>query len=206
MQDKSDDNLTSNNSYNSNDNRNHNFNYNGFDDPELNRLSAEVSKYGDAVSKYYESPEFKKYEEEMDQKGKEIDAFYNRPELKRLQEKQEMLGSQFEKNWGDNGETGKISSQMNEMGKKIDQYYSSPEFKQMNAELEKKYGIDPDKYYDDKENENYKKYEAELDTRIPPEIKQQTGELKNLGNQMRDHYRSPERRRQQEEMRAMSDS
>jgi len=148
---KSDDNSTSNNTYSSNDNRNynrndnrnHNFNYNGFDDAELNKLSAEVSKYGDAVSKYYESPEFKKYEEEMEQKGKEIDAFYNRPELKRLQEKQEMLSSEFDKNWGDNGETGKIGSQMSEMGKKIDQYYTSPEFKQMNAELEKKYGIDP---------------------------------------------------------------
>ena len=193
--------------YRSNNNNNeHNFNYDGFDDAELNKLAAEVNKYGEAVNKYYESPEFKKYEDELNEKSRKIEEFYNRPELKRLQEKQEMLNAEFEKNWGDNDETGKISTQMNEIGRKIDEYYRSPEFKAMNRELEKKYGIDPDKYYDDSENENYKKYEAELDTRISPEIKQQTEELKKMGSKIRGHYNSPERRRQQEEMRAMGDS
>jgi bla regulator protein BlaR1 len=185
-----------------------NYNDNEFNDPELERLSQEVSKRGEAVGKYYENPDFKKYELEMELKSKAMEDFYNRPELKELQLKQEKLAVDFEKTWGDAGETGKMGEQMGKMGEKIEKYYNSPEFKRMNEKLEKKYGIPHNHNYNDqnKNDENYKKYQAELNQHVPAEVKEQTDELKKLGEQMRGHYDSPEFRKKSEEMKLMGDS
>jgi beta-lactamase regulating signal transducer with metallopeptidase domain len=190
--------------YNYKYNENHEFN-----DPELERLSQEVSKHGEAIGKFYENPDFKKYEQAMELKSKMIEDFYNKPEWKEMQLKQEKSSAYFEKTWGDAGETGKMGELMGKMGEKIGKYYNSPDFKRMNEALEKKYGIPHNhNYYDDqnRNDENYKKYRAELDQHIPAEVKEQTEELKKLGEQMRSRYDSPEFRRKSEEMRLMGDS
>jgi bla regulator protein BlaR1 len=181
---------------------------NGFNDAELEKLSQDVSKHGEAIGKYYEGPEFKKIEQQMELKSKAMEDYYNKPEMKEMQEKMERMSADFEKNWGDkDNENSKISGQMEASGKKIEKYYNSPEFKQMNEQLEKKYGIPPNhNYNDDAKDENYKKYQAELNTHIPAEVKEQTEQLKKMGEQMRAHYDSPEFHRKSEEMRAMGDS
>lgn len=183
----------------------YNFNY---EDPELERLGREVEKHGEALNKYYDSPEFKKLSEEMAQKGKEMEAFYNNPELKKLQEEQGRIGQEFGKNWGENSEMREGSAKMASLGEKMGKYFGSREFKEMNEKLEKKYGI-PQKheyYRRNDTSENYKKYHAELEANLPPEIKQATKELKSLGQQMKAHYDSPEFHAQSERMKIMGDS
>jgi len=196
-------------------NRNYNHNYNnhntylgdtyGFKDPELEKLSAEVSKHGEAISKYYESAAFKRQAEEIDKKGKEIEAYYNRPEVKQLVADQEKLGKDFQANWGDNSATEGISHQMEQLGKKIEHYYTSPEFKQMNAKLEKKYGVHHGDYQD-RNDENYRKYQEELRKNTPADVLNATDEIQKLGNKIRARYDSPEFHAQTDRLRAMGDS
>jgi beta-lactamase regulating signal transducer with metallopeptidase domain len=181
---------------------------NDFNDPELEKLSQEVSKHGEAIGKLYESAEFKKMTDDMALKGQAMSEFYNKPELKEMERKQAELGAEFGKKWGNNQELEKLSGRMGELGSKMGAYYSTPEFRKMNEQLEDKYGIPHDRYNDGeyKDNENYKKYQAELQQHIPAEVKEQTEELKKLGEQMRNHYDSPEFREKQQEMRLMGDS
>jgi len=193
--------------YSNDDNFSYNGEVNGFRDPELEKLSAEVSKHGEAIGKYYESPEFKKFSVEMEEKGKMMGDYYNKPEMKEMQEKMQAMSVDFQKNWGDKeGETGKLGEQMGEAGKKIEKYYNSPEFKKYNADLRKKYGLKSDEYDDDRDNENYRKYHDEINAHTPAEIKEQTELLKKMGEQMRGRFSSPEFRKSQEAMKAMGDS
>ena len=182
----------------------------GYNDAQLEKLSKEIGKYGEAIGKYYESPEFKKLTEEMAEKGKAMGDFYNKPELKEMQEKMQELSSNFSKNWGDNGETGKISGRMGELGGEIGKYYGTPEFKKLNEELEKKYGIPHDRNYsrddDFYQSDNYKKYQEELKSHVSPAEKQREEEIKRLGEKMKSHYDSPEMRKTQQEMQLMGDS
>lgn len=181
--------------------------YDDYNDAKLEKLSEEINKHGEAINSYYNSPEFKKYEADMEAKSKEIEEYYNRPELKELQLKQEKLSADFEKTWGETEETKKWGEQMGKMGENIEKYYKSPEFKQLNEQLEKKYGIPHNRqYFDDRKDENYRKYEEELQQHVPADVKQQTEELKKLGEQMRGHFDSPEFREKQQEMRLMGDS
>ncbi|MDO3629127.1 M56 family metallopeptidase [Mucilaginibacter sp. BT774] len=179
-----------------------------YDDKELEKLSTEVGKYGEAIGKYYNSPEFKKLTEEMGEKGKEMGDFYNKPELKELQDKMQELSANFSKNWGENSESTKLSGRMGELGGEIGKYYSTPEFKKLNEELEKKYGIPHDRNndYEFRDNENYKKYQEELRSHISPAEKEREAEIKKLGEQMKAHYDSPEMRKAQDDMRLMGDS
>jgi bla regulator protein BlaR1 len=194
-------------------NNDHKFNYaynNGdtwdFHDAELDRLSREVEKYGEAIGKYYESGDYKKQTEALEEKGREMEAFYNKPELKRLQEEMEKAGEEFQKNYGETSETKETSKKMEELGKKIETYYNSTEFKKINEALEKKYGIPHEHNYRDDKDENYRKYQAELKTQIPAEVTQYNVELKELGKKLRAHFNSAGYREHSERLRALGDS
>ncbi len=181
----------------------------GYNDAQLEKLSAEVSRHGEAIGKYYQSDAFKKMEQDMELKSKEMSDFYNRSELKELERKQSEIAAEFGEKWGNNEETTKLSTRMGELGTKIGEYYRTPEFKSMNEKLEDKYGIphhrdnDWDNY---KDNENYRKYQAELKQNIAPEERDREIELKKLGVQMRERFNTPEYHAKQAELRAMSDS
>jgi bla regulator protein BlaR1 len=179
--------------------------YNSFNDAELNKLTADVDRYAEQISKYYDSPEFRTQQKLMEEKGEAMEKFYNSPELKRIQEDQEKIAEDFQKNWGETSETSKLGEQMGKMGDKIGAYYNSPDFKRMNEELRKKYGIKGN-YHDDSKDENYKKYQDELQSKISPEVKEQAEQLKKMGEEMRNHFDSPEFRKKRDELRMMSDS
>ncbi|HEY9000445.1 MAG TPA: M56 family metallopeptidase [Mucilaginibacter sp.] len=189
------------------DDNNYGYYYN---DKELEKLSAEMGKYGEEISKYYNSPEFKKLTEEMSEQGKIMSSYYDKPELKALQERMSALSENFSKSWGDNGETAKISERLGELGGEVGKYYNTPEFKRLNAELEKKYGIPHDRDYskdgDFYQSDNYKKYQEELKSHISPAEKEREEEMKKLGEQMKQRYDNPEFRKAQEDMRLMGDS
>ncbi|WP_183564421.1 M56 family metallopeptidase [Mucilaginibacter sp. SP1R1] len=181
--------------------------YDGFDDVELNKLTAEVSKHADVIGRYYDSPEINNQKKLMDEVKQATEDFQNNPRLKQMQLDQEKLGAEIEKNWGQTSEMQETSKQMGELGDKIGKYFNTPEFKQMNEQLEKKYGIPHNRnYVDDSKDENYKKYQAELQSKLPAEVKQQTDQLKRMGEQMRSNYDSPELRKKTDELRAMGDS
>ena len=178
-----------------------NYNDRGMEDPELERLGKEVEKHGDAISKYYDSPEFKAKSEEMEKLGKQIDAFYNSPQIKEATAAQEKAAADFEKAWGGKGsEMESTGKEMEVLGKKMDVYFNSPEFKAMNEKLEDKYGVTHDGFHDDRD-ENYKKYQAELDKNLSPEIKETTKKMRDLGAQMRARHNDPELKKAQENMR-----
>lgn len=189
--------------YNSNNNTN--FNYNdGLKDPQLDKLTAEIDKHANAISKYYESDVFKSYSADMEKRGKEIEAFYNNDKMKELTAAQEKLGADFEKKWGGkNNAMEQLGKQMEGLGKQVETYFNSPGFKEMNAKLQKKYGIKGD--FHDGNDENYKKYQEELKKNLSPQIKQQTEQMKKLGEEMRNHY-GADMRKDGDQMRRMGDS
>lgn len=225
------------------------------DDPQMQKFSQEMSKWGEEMNKYYSSADWKKYEAELNEDGKKlndyynsdawkkyeqdlnenskklddyynsdtwknyekelnesskkIEDYYNSSQWKELSEKQDKLSQDFSKNWGETSETTAWSEKMEKIGKDLERYYNTPEFKAMDARLRKKYNIPADRYgwnSDDLKDENYQKYQDELNANLPASIKQETGELKELGKKMRDHFNSPEMRKQKEDMRMMGDS
>ncbi|MDB5016440.1 MAG: blaR1 2 [Mucilaginibacter sp.] len=176
-------------------------------DKKMDELNAEIQQHANALSKYYNSESFKKTQEEMEQLGKQLQGFYNSPEIQKQQEELSKAGADFSKNWGgDNEQQQKLSARMGETGKSIGIYFHSPEFKKLDNELRKKYGIPLDRnYYDDKD-ENYKKYQDELASKLPPDIKRKTDELKSMGEQMSARFNTPEFKEQNKLMRALGDS
>ena len=180
------------------------FNYN-FDDKELDKLSADVQKQSEAISKYYDGPEFKALAADMEKRGKEMDAFYNSDRMKQMTADQQKISAEFQKKWGNNADMELNSKLIGDMGNKVGKYFSSPEFKEMNARLKAKYGIKND-YNDDRNDPNYKSYQAELQKNLSPEIKKQTEEMKQMGEKMRGFYQSDEFVAQRDKMQMMGDS
>lgn len=226
----------------------------GFDDPQLQKLSAEVNKHGDAVSKYFESadfketerrmnelgeqmnkyynsdefkkmqedlnrkgeelnkrfddPEYKRLQDQLNKKSQELDELYKDPNIQRLQNESAKLGKDMELAYGDkNGEMAELGKKMGEAGKKMETYYNSDEFKKLNERLEKKYGIPHERqYFDDKNDENYRKYQAELRANTPADVIAASEEMKRMGEKMRSHYDSPDMKEKSARMRAWGDS
>jgi bla regulator protein BlaR1 len=177
-------------------------------DRKMAALNAEVQKYSQAVTAYYNSDAFKQTQHEIEQKGKDVQEFYNRPDLKKLQEELSQASRNYSKNFGGNDEIKSLTEQMGEKGRRIGAYYNTPEFKVMNKELRKKYGL-PESYYNedsDYNNDNYKKYQAELNTHIPADIKEKQGDLKKMGEQVSAHYESPEFKAQNQRIQLLGDS
>ena len=177
-------------------------------DKKMQALSAEIQRLSQAVTAYYQSDAFKQTQHELEENGKAIQDFYNRPELKKLQEELSNASHGYSKNAGENDKIKVITEQMGEKGRKIGAYYNTPEFKKMNSELKKKYGIPENYYYDDRdrESDNYKKYQAELDTHIPSDIKLTQEDLKKMGEQVSAHYDSPEIKAQNKRIQMLGDS
>jgi bla regulator protein BlaR1 len=185
------------------------FYFSGMDDPKLDAMSKQMDEYAKQLDKYYGSADFKKMEEDLNAKGKDIEAFYNNPDLKRIEANQEKVSKDFEAAYGDNSEAEQLGKQMEATGKKMETYYNSAEFKQMNAKLMKKYGIPENYNYSSsgyKHDANYDKYQAELKQNIPAEVNAYSDQMKKLGEQMRDHFNTPERKAANEKMRLMGDS
>lgn len=177
------------------------------DDPKLEAMGKQMEEYGKQLDKYYNSAEFKKLSDDMAAKGKDMEAYYNSPDVKRVQADMEKAGRDFELAYGDNSNAEKIGKQMEAVGKKMEAYYNSPEFKEMNARLEKKYGISHDHNYgDDRKDDNYRKYQAELKQNIPAEVTAYNDQMKKLGDDMRSQFNTPERKAAQDKMRLMGDS
>ncbi len=179
----------------------------GMEDPKLEAMSKQMEVCGKQIETYFNSADYKKLEEQIEQTSKQVEAYYDNPELKQLEQSQEKAGNDFEALYGDNSETDKIGKQMDALGKKMDAYYNSAEFKEMNAKLEKKYNIPHNhNYNDDAKDDNYRQYQAELKKNIPAEVTGYSVEMRKLGEQMRNHFNTPERKTAQEKMRLMSDS
>jgi len=175
-------------------------------DKKIEELDAEIKKHSDAVDGYFNSGNFKEMQEKMERLGKELQEYYNRPEVKREQEELEKAGKDFSKNWGRDEKEEKMSTQMGELGRSIGAYFKTPEFKRMDAELRKKYGIPLERNYNDDRDENYKKYEEELESKLPPEIREKTERLKTMGEEIGARYKSPEFMEQNKRMQELGDS
>lgn len=173
----------------------------------IQQLKAEIQKHSDAVNAYYHRQDFKQQQAEIEELGKQIQDFYNQPEVREQQEEMAKAGADFSKNWSDNDKLKAMTLQMGDLGKAIGAYFTSPEFKKLDAELRKKYGIPQDRhYFDDSTDENYKKYQQELESRLPADIREKTEKMKALGSQMKDQYDSPRYKAESDRMKALGDS
>ncbi|WP_374949529.1 M56 family metallopeptidase [Mucilaginibacter sp.] len=180
------------------------FYHKGMPDAELDRLAADVDKQAKVISSYYDSDKFKSFSADLDKRGKEIDAFYNSDRIKQVTAAQEKAAKEFEAKWsGSNNKMEATGKQMEVLGKQMETYFNTPQFKEMIARLRAKYNIN-DKY-DDRKQENFKKYEAELQANLSPEIKETTAQMKKLGEQMRNVY-GADMRNDGARLRAMGDS
>jgi beta-lactamase regulating signal transducer with metallopeptidase domain len=178
-------------------------------DNKLQELNAEIQKHSEAVNSFYSSGDFRATQEALQLKAKELEELANNPQLKKLQQDQQLLGNTFSTDWGDNDKLKKLQETMGTTGKNIGEYFNSAEFKQMNEELEKKYHIPHNRrYYNDLDTSdtNYRKYQAELQSRLPAQIKEQTELLKKLGQQMSARFNSPEFREKNEKLKIIADS
>ncbi|AYL93807.1 M56 family metallopeptidase [Mucilaginibacter celer] len=185
------------------------FDYSTFHDAELDKLTAEVSKQGELIGKFYASDDFKKQAAMMEAKGKALQAYYNTEAMEKMKRDMEKAGEDFQKDFGASSDLQKNSEQMGELGTKIGAYYNSAEFKKMNEELEKKYGIPHNRgyqSYNDDRDPNYKKYQDELQSKIPADVKEQTEQLKKMGEKMRTRYQSADFIAKRDKMKAMGDS
>ncbi|GGH18678.1 M56 family metallopeptidase [Mucilaginibacter phyllosphaerae] len=187
-----------------------NNNYNiDINDPELERLSKEVEKHGDAISKYYDSPAFKAQSDQMEKLGNDVEAFYNSDRIKQATAAQEKAAAGFEKQWGGrSGKMDELGKQMSAAGDVMSKYYESKEFKEMNASLAKKYGVPVNGSYNSDDNKNddkYRQYQAELKQHIPAGVLQQQDKMKELGRQMHAYTNNPDVQKSREEMRAAGD-
>jgi beta-lactamase regulating signal transducer with metallopeptidase domain len=175
-------------------------------DKKMEELNAGIKKHSEAVSGYFNSGNFKEMQEKMERLSKELQEYYDRPEVKRQQEELAKAGADFSKNWGRDEKEQMMPAQMGEMGRSIGAYFKSPEFKRMDAELRKKYGIPLERNFNDDRDENYKKYEEELDSKLPHEIKEKTEKLKRMGEEIGARYKSPEFMEQNKRMQELGDS
>jgi len=173
-------------------------------DAKFDELNAKVQQYSDAVSQYYASPAYKDLQSKIEELGKNVQAYYDNPDTKKLQDEMTKLGEQSQGYYNDS-KMNAISKELGEKGRRIGAFYSSPEFLKINKELRKKYGITGD-YGDDKNDENYKKYQAELATHIPADIKLTQDEITKLGKQMGTYYHNPAMEATNKRMRELSDS
>lgn len=181
--------------------------YNGINDKKLEELTADINKHSRALSKYYSSSAFKTAQEELEKKGKEMQELYNSDSMKKMQDEIAKASADFAKDYSQDDKLKGIQDQMGEKGRRIGEYYSSAAFKRMNEELEKKYGIPHNhSYNDDQKDENYRKYQAELESKIPADVKLQQDELKKMGEQIGARYKSPEFKLKTERIKLMADS
>jgi hypothetical protein len=189
--------------------RHEDFDYSGFNDTQLDKLTAEVSKQGELIGKYYASEDFIQQTALLEAKSKAMQAYYNTDEMVKMKADMEKAGEEFQKAYGNSSDFQKNSGQMADLASKIGAYCSSPEFKKMNEELRAKYGISNkggDYNYNDNKNANFKKYQDELQSKMPADIKEQTEQLKKMGEKMSAHYQSADFIAKRDKMKAIGDS
>jgi len=197
---------------------------------EMEKYGEEMSKYynsgqwkkfqeqmeidGKKMEEYYNSPEWKKLQEQIEAESKKIEEYYNSAAWKEMEANQQKMAEEFQSKWAETPETKALSANMEKIGKDMEHYYNSPEFKTLNNNLLKKYGVPKNYQYDyknngannSKANQNYLKYQEELQNQLPARIKEETEELKRSGEKLSQHFNSPEFREKSEELRKISDS
>lgn len=180
--------------------------YIGFKDAELDRLSKEVEKHGEAIGKYYDSSDFKSTTAEMEKMGKEMSAYYESDAIKQATKAQELAAADYEKSWsGTVPRSEEINKKMSELGDKLGKYYSTKEFKDLNTKIGKKYGIDVNGIYDP-HGENYDDYKKDLDQYLPAEVKNQQKQMRELGGQLHTMYNNPELLKQRDALQAAGEN
>ncbi|MEB0261033.1 MULTISPECIES: M56 family metallopeptidase [unclassified Mucilaginibacter] len=179
---------------------------NGINDPELERLSKQVEKHGDAVGKYYDSPAFKAQIELIQQKSKAIEEYYNRPEIRKIYDQQQLISKEYEVN---SGKTEKLSKQMENSSNVVTNYYRSSAYKALATKLEKKYHI-PYQNMVSRDSpdwsENYKSYRAEIFKSMPEDVRRNRKILAQVGSEMSKLYNTPEYLERGKKMTALNDS
>lgn len=167
-------------------------------------MNDEVSKQSVTLDKFYNCEEFKVNQRELEQLSKEVQIYYNRPEFKRLQKELAKSSADFSKNYS--FKFKKIPAQMSNKGESIGLYYQSAALKKMNEELEKKYNIPHHHNYQDSKDENYTKYQSDLESRTPAEVKLQQEQLADMGKQISAQFATPEFKDPNMHLQALGDS
>jgi bla regulator protein BlaR1 len=178
-------------------------------DQKMEELNAEIQKHSEAINEYYNSGEFKKLQEDINALSQQMQEFYNRPDLKQKQEELQQASQDFARNYSNsNGDQQKLAEEMKNSGLKINAYFTSAEFKQLDKDERIKYGISLKKTYDDDDlsDENYQNYKHDVESKLPPEVKELTKHLEEMGKQMSARFETPEYKEKNHRMQELGDS
>jgi bla regulator protein blaR1 len=164
----------------------------GFDDPKQDAILTMLKKYSDAVSGVSKTDEYKRLHDNLDAAQKNLKDYRNDVLYDHIYTEERKASNDFYLRWGgDDGRNEHLGDEIKTLGSKVGKYYGSDDFKKLNARLQKKYSIDPDKKYAD-DDQSYHAYQAELNSNIPADIKDATDLIKKDGLTMHQQLNSPE--------------
>ncbi|MFI5160757.1 MAG: hypothetical protein ACHQHN_05740 [Sphingobacteriales bacterium] len=164
----------------------------GFDDPKQDAILTMLKKYSDAVSSVHQTDEYKRLHDNLDAAQKNLKDYRNDIFYDQIYAEERKASNDFYLRWGgDDGRNEQLGDEIKTLGNKVGKYYGSDDFKKLNARLLKKYSIDPTKKYAEND-QNYHDYQAELNTKIPVDIRDATALMKKDGLKMHQQLNSPE--------------
>jgi bla regulator protein BlaR1 len=181
-------------------------------DATLDKLTAEVEKHANAISKYYDSPEFKDLQEKLSKSALNINQYYNSPEMQKMLKDQQAHAAEIEK-IANNPKVQKLQQQLTQAANKVSQHYNSSEFKSLQQQADKESAL-LDRSSGNKNSAEYKKHKANLEKitasmqryQTSPEVAANQARLEELSKQLATHYQNAVFNQQKDAINAISDS
>lgn len=172
----------------------------GFNDPELDMLNADYRRLRKIVDDYYHSDRYLLLQGQVRGYNHPVVQTYDNDTLRDL-----MLAFYRTADSIKMAYETPDNARRSEIGKNVGAYFSSEDFKKLNARLQKKYDINPDLKYDEK-NPAYKQYQTALKKSTPVGIQQQLDELVSLSREAQTKADSPQYMANYNHFKALGDS
>lgn len=167
-------------------------------------LEAELNKHQKLASSYKENADYKAIKAKMDQ-IQQTRGYYDNDTLANIMSNIAKATYTIENVLSPTtGRDSALSKRRDHLGAALGMYYNSRSFNKMNEALQKQYSIDPNK--GDFNSTNYKKYQAELKSKLPVDIKNQTAELADISTKFSKTFASSEWKNTFDDMKFWIDS
>ncbi len=106
-----------------------------YNDPTLNRLTAEVNKHADAITRLFNSKDFQAYPDENSKEVKEFEQYYKSAPVQKQADQQAAKYGSLKIYQTNKTAEEKINQQMAALSRGIDRYFENAEYKRLNEEL-----------------------------------------------------------------------
>jgi hypothetical protein len=159
----------------------------GFGDPKMDSINAEQRRYSKLIDDYFHNEAYETLNANARGFSKPQPRSYDNDTLKNIMTDLDRVVDYIKTHSSKNEDF----KQRTELGKLVGAYYNGDDFKKLNSRLQKKYHIDPAFRYD-LNDPAYQKYQAELNGKMPSDIKGNLAEIKKLSDKQRELLTSPE--------------